>query len=108
MMVQLFFRMMGICLLWSSRGDERPLRCQIISLPEDRFLMITFSNEEKISSSFRRVYFVLIFSFKSPIYVDIMRVFKVETKVKRSRPNGEVIISSLLNRRRRFNNKERR
>jgi hypothetical protein len=54
------------------------------------------SNEEKISSSFRRVYFVLSFSFKIPIYVDIMRVFKVETKVKRSRPNGEIIISSLL------------
>jgi hypothetical protein len=38
------------------------------------------SNEEKISSTFRRVYFDLSFSFKSPIYVDIMRVFKVETK----------------------------
>jgi hypothetical protein len=55
-----------------------------------------FSNEEKISWSFRRAYFDLSFSFKSPIYVDIMRVFKMETKLKKSRPNVQVMLSSLL------------
>jgi hypothetical protein len=54
------------------------------------------SNEQRISPSFRRAYFGLNFSFKIPIYVDIMRVFKVKIKVKRSRPNDGVIFYSLL------------
>ena len=54
------------------------------------------SNDKRISSSFRRDYFVLSFCFENRSYVDIMTVFKVKNKGKRSRPNGEVILLSLL------------
>jgi lipopolysaccharide export system protein LptA len=62
---------------------------------ENTFLFV-FSNEQRISPSFRRDYFGLNFGFKSPIYVDIMRVFKVKSKGKRSRLNDGVIFYSLF------------
>jgi len=54
------------------------------------------SNDKIISPTFGRAYFGLSFFFESPIYVDIMRVFKGENKAKRSRPNVGVILLSLL------------
>ena len=62
-----------------------------------KFIFFLVSNDERISPLFWRVYFGLSFFFESPIYVDIMRVFKGENMGKRSRPNDGVTFLSLLN-----------